>query len=135
MGVPPSVPAPHDKTGNMVAFLARRRHIRAMKIDDAANVFAEFGNRTRLDILRLLIRAGREGLPIGDIQARLAIPASTLAFHLRGLVGAGLVSQEKQGRTVLCRPCFDRIDEAVAFLKEECCVGVRQLGSRRKNVA
>ncbi|MGO9943682.1 MAG: ArsR/SmtB family transcription factor [Rhodoblastus sp.] len=106
-----------------------------MQIDDAAKVFAEFGNRTRLDILRLLIKAGRQGLPIGDIQARLDIPASTLAFHLRGLVVAGLVSQEKQGRTVLCRPCFDRMDEAISFLKEECCVGVRQPGSRRTKVA
>ncbi len=106
-----------------------------MKIDDAAKVFAEFGNRTRLEILRLLIKAGPEGLPIGDIQARLAIPASTLAFHLRGLVDAGLVGQEKQGRTVLCRPCFDRIDQAIAFLKEECCVGARQTTSRRRNAA
>ena len=105
-----------------------------MEIDAAAKVFAELGNRPRLDILRLLIKAGRDGLLIGDIQARLDIPASTLAFHLRGVVGAGLVSQEKQGRTVLCRPCFDRVNEAISF-KEECCVGVRQPISRRRGAA
>jgi len=105
-----------------------------MELDTAAKVFAELGNRTRLEILRLLIKAGPEGLPIGDIQSRLQIPASTLAFHLRGIVGAGLVGQEKRGRTVLCRPCFDRINDAVTFLREECCVGVRDT-ARRKRVA
>ena len=106
-----------------------------MQLDTAAKVFAELGNRTRLEILRLLIKAGPDGLTIGDIQSRLDIPASTLAFHLRGIVGAGLVEQEKRGRMVLCRPCFDRINDAVAFLKEECCVGIRGAGPRRKSVA
>ncbi len=106
-----------------------------MEIDTAAQVFAELGNRTRLEILRLLIKAGPGGLMVGDIQSQLEIPASTLAFHLRGIVAAGLVAQEKQGRAVLCRPCFDRINQAVTFLKKECCSGVRQSSERRKKVA
>lgn len=106
-----------------------------MELDIAAKVFAELGNRTRLDILKLLIKAGPEGLSVGEIQEHLEIPASTLAFHLRGIVAAGLVEQEKLGRTVLCRPCFDRIDEAVAFLKKECCVGVRDKSARRRKAA
>lgn len=106
-----------------------------METDTAATVFAELGNRTRLGILRLLIKAGHDGLPIGDIQARLDIPASTLAFHLRGLVGAGLVNQEKQGRMVLCRPRLDRINDAISFLKEECCLGIRKPAPRRRNAA
>ena len=106
-----------------------------MDITAAAKVFAELGNRTRLDILRLLIKAGHDGLPVGDIQARLDIPASTLAFHIRGLVGAGLVSQQKQGRTVLCRPRYERINDAISFLKEECCLGVGRPASRRDKVA
>ncbi|HVM78716.1 MAG TPA: metalloregulator ArsR/SmtB family transcription factor [Stellaceae bacterium] len=106
-----------------------------MELDTAVKVFAELGNRTRLEILRLLIKAGPEGLSVGDIQEHLEVPASTLAFHLRGIVAAGLVEQEKQGRVVLCRPCFDRINEAVAFLKKECCVGVRETSQRRKKVA
>lgn len=106
-----------------------------MELDTAAKVFAELGNRTRLDILRLLIKAGRDGLTVGDIQEHLDIPASTLAFHLRGIVAAGLVEQERQGRVVLCRPCFDRINDAVAFLKKECCVGVRATNPRRRKAA
>jgi DNA-binding transcriptional ArsR family regulator len=74
-------------------------------------------------------------LAVGEIQEHLEIPASTLAFHLRGIVAAGLVAQEKQGRVVLCRPRFDRIDETVAFLKKECCVGVRGKSARSRKVA
>lgn len=106
-----------------------------MQLDTAAKVFAELGNRTRLDILRLLIKAGPDGLAVGEIQSQLDMPASTLAFHLRGIVGAGLVEQERRGRMVLCRPSFDRIDDAVAFLKEECCMGIREKGPRRRKVA
>ena len=89
----------------------------------AARCLAELGNLTRLDIYRLLVRAGPAGLNITDIQARLDVPASTLAFHLRGLVGAGLVVQEKNGRTVICRAQYDRMDGVIEFLREQCCEG------------
>ncbi len=89
----------------------------------AARCLAELGNMTRLDIYRLLVRAGPPGLNITDIQTRLDVPASTLAFHLRGLVGAGLVAQEKIGRTVICRAQYHRIDAVIEFLREHCCEG------------
>jgi ArsR family transcriptional regulator, arsenate/arsenite/antimonite-responsive transcriptional repressor len=94
-----------------------------MDLDTAARRLAELGNATRLEIVRLLVRAGPEGLAIGEIQSRLGTPASTLAFHLRGLVTAGLVVQARQGRTVRCTPCFDLINETLAFVKENCCAG------------
>lgn len=94
-----------------------------MDLDSAARLFAELGNRTRLEMLRLLIKAGPEGLAVGELQRRTGVPASTLAFHLRGLVGAGLVTQEKRGRVILCQPCFPALREALAFLKDECCMG------------
>ncbi|EIG62813.1 helix-turn-helix transcriptional regulator [Bradyrhizobium sp. WSM1253] len=82
----------------------------------AARCLAELGNLTRLGIYRLLVRAGPPGLNISEIQLRLDIPASTLAFHLRGLVGAGLVSQERIGRSVICRrtSCHRRSHPAAA---------------------
>jgi ArsR family transcriptional regulator len=89
----------------------------------AARCLAELGNLTRLDIYRLLVRAGPPGLNITDIQGRLGVPASTLAFHLRGLVVAGLVAQEKSGRTVICRAQYQRIDAVIEFLREHCCEG------------
>lgn len=90
----------------------------------AARCLAELGNLTRLDIYRLLVRAGPPGLNITDIQTRLDVPASTLAFHLRGLVGAGLVAQEKIGRTVICCAQYHRMDAVIEFLSEHCCEGI-----------
>lgn len=92
----------------------------------AARCLAELGNLTRLDIYRLLVRAGPEGLNITQLQTRLAVPASTLTFHLRGLVGAGLVSQEKDGRQVICRAKYRQLKAMMEFLHEECCKGFEE---------
>jgi DNA-binding transcriptional ArsR family regulator len=89
----------------------------------AARCLAELGNLTRLDIYRLLVRAGPTGLNITEIQTRLDTPASTLAFHLRGLVNAGLVAQEKIGRAVICRAHYRQMNAIVEFLLVECCKG------------
>ena len=92
----------------------------------AARCLAELGNLTRLDIYRLLVRTGPAGLNITEIQTRLDIPASTLAFHLRGLVGAGLVLQEKRSRVVVCRAHYSQVNAVVEFLREECCKGFEE---------
>ena len=94
-----------------------------MDIDVAARRLAELGNSTRLQIVRLLVQAGRDGLAIGELQARLGVPASTLAFHLRGLATAGLVHQEKEGRVVRCTINLPSINATLAFVKENCCAG------------
>lgn len=95
-----------------------------MNTSTAAKVFAELGNETRLAVLLLLIRSGREGLPIADIQGHLEIPLSTLSFHIQALASADLIERERQGRMVICRPNFAVLNEAIAYLKRECCVGV-----------
>jgi len=94
-----------------------------MDAEKAARCLAELGNLTRLDIYRLLVRAGPSGLNISQMQDRLDVPASTLAFHLRGLVGSGLVSQEKDGRQVICRAQYRQLNAVVEFLLEKCCKG------------
>jgi len=68
-----------------------------MTDERAADCFAALGNRTRLRLLRLLVRAGVEGLNVGDAQRLLKLPGSTLAHHLAALVQAGLVTQESAG--------------------------------------
>jgi ArsR family transcriptional regulator, arsenate/arsenite/antimonite-responsive transcriptional repressor len=95
-----------------------------MDIDTAARRLAELGNTTRLQIVRLLVQVGGDGLPIGELQSHLGLPASTLAFHLRGLVTAGLVIQQKQGRVVRCAPNLAAINQTLAFVKEHCCTGL-----------
>ena len=89
----------------------------------AARCLAELGNLTRLDIYRLLVRAGPAGLNVGEIQSRLGVPASTLAFHLRGLINVGLLEQEKIGREVICRVKHRQLTSVIDFLLEECCKG------------
>jgi ArsR family transcriptional regulator len=94
-----------------------------MDIDTAARRLAELGNPTRLQIVRFLVQAGGDGLPVGELQTHLGVPASTLAFHLRGLVTAGLVNQQKQGRMVRCTPNLAAINATLAYVKENCCAG------------
>lgn len=89
----------------------------------ASQCLAELGNLTRLDIYRLLVRAAPTGLNISEIQTRLGMPASTLAFHLRGLVTTGLVAQEKVGREVICRAQQRHLNTVIEFIREECCKG------------
>ena len=90
----------------------------------AARALAALGHEARLDVYRLLVRAGEDGLIVNDLAAHTALPASTLAHHLRTLVGAGLVLQERRGREVVNRADYDAMNRTLAFLTAECCLGV-----------
>lgn len=92
-----------------------------MQLETAATRLAELGNVTRLRIFRLLVRSGENPLAVGEIQAELGIPASTLSHHISRLVWAGLVEQVREGRVLRCRPRFDALNALVDFLYEECC--------------
>lgn len=61
---------------------------------------------------------------MGDIGGHLDVPASTLAHHLSALVHAGLVIQERNGRIIVSRVDYDRMNALLAFLSDECCAGV-----------
>lgn len=98
-----------------------------MSKQEAARGFDAVGAVPRVEVLQALVRAGPEGLVIGELQSRLGIPASTLAHHLRVLSSAGLIQQERSGRTTVCRPDFDMIEELAAFLTRECCADQRVL--------
>ncbi|WP_206378147.1 ArsR/SmtB family transcription factor [Sneathiella limimaris] len=87
-----------------------------------AKSLAELGNETRLEIFRILIKAEPKGLNISGIKEKLDIPASTLAFHLKGLVDAGLVYQTKEGRSVCCRANLERVNTIIRQLIEDCCL-------------
>ena len=90
----------------------------------AARCLEKLGNPTRLEVFRLLVRAGEDGLAVGDIQEHLGVPASTLSHHLAHLVNAGLVHQEREGRVLRCRPDYEVMNAVIGFLTEECCTGV-----------
>lgn len=94
--------------------------------EEAAQGFAAMGSEARLQVLRVLIRAGHPGLSVGDIQERTGIAPSTLAHHLKFLAAGGLVEQEKVGRTVINRASFDALDRLAQFILAECCADLQQ---------
>jgi DNA-binding transcriptional ArsR family regulator len=87
---------------------------------------AALGHDARLSIFRLLVRAGDEGMIVGDIVARLGLAPSTLAHHLSTLVAAGLVIQERRGREVVNRADYDAMRRTIGYLTDECCAGVER---------
>lgn len=91
----------------------------------AAKAFGALGHDARLGLFRLLVRAGPEGLNIGEIGRLLSLPPSTLAHHLGVLVAAGLVTQERRGRAVANRADYERLRAVFDFVEECCCVGVQ----------
>lgn len=91
----------------------------------AAQALAALGHEARLSVFRLLVRSGHDGLNVGEISAHLNMPASTLAHHLRALVSAGLVVQERHGRITVNRADYKAMDAVLAFLGDECCAGVK----------
>ena len=92
-----------------------------MKLDDAAARLEALGNPTRLKIYRTLVRAGQEGMPVGRLQARLDIAASTLSHHLKALIAVGLVSQAREGTTLICHANYDMMRGLIDYMVEECC--------------
>jgi protein-tyrosine-phosphatase/DNA-binding transcriptional ArsR family regulator len=98
-----------------------------MESKTAAAAFAALAQPTRLDLLRLLITEGPNGLPAGDIAARLDIPASTLSFHLAALERAGLTHATRQGRQIVHAARFAGLRALLGFLTETCCAGRPEL--------
>jgi ArsR family transcriptional regulator, arsenate/arsenite/antimonite-responsive transcriptional repressor len=102
------------------------RHFRvayplSMKLEIAARQLEALGNPTRLKLYRALVRAGVEGLPVGRLQQKLDIAASTLSHHVRRLVETGLVTQERQATTLICRAHYPSMNALIGFLVDECC--------------
>lgn len=92
-----------------------------MNVEEAAKQLEALGNPTRLQVYRTLVRAGDAGLPVGRLQERMGIPASTLSHHLQRLIVTGLVTQERQATTLICRANYPAMDSLVGFLVDECC--------------
>jgi ArsR family transcriptional regulator len=78
---------------------------------------------SRLDVFRLLVQAGPEGVAAGEIAEQLGIPPSTLSFHVKSLSQAGLVESRQQGRFIYYLADFRGMNALIAFLSENCCGG------------
>jgi ArsR family transcriptional regulator, arsenate/arsenite/antimonite-responsive transcriptional repressor len=93
----------------------------SMNLEQAAKQLEALGNPTRLKIYRTLVRAGEAGSPVGRLQAKLKIAPSTFSHHLHRLILTGLVTQERQATTLICRANYPVMRDLLGFLSDECC--------------
>jgi len=89
----------------------------------AVEALGALAQEHRLAVFRMLVQAGMDGLPAGSIAEALGIPNSSLSFHLTQLSKAGLVTQERQHRSIIYRADYSAMNALVGFLMENCCGG------------
>jgi ArsR family transcriptional regulator len=94
-----------------------------METMQAVQALSALAQGSRLSIFRLLVQAGPAGLAAGSIGEKLDLPPATLSFHLAGLTRAGIAKSRQDGRFVIYSADFDRMNELVRFLTENCCSG------------
>ena len=87
------------------------------------NALAALAQTSRLRIFRALVVKGNEGLTPALLAEMMGMPANTLSFHLKELMHADLISQERSGRNLIYRAHFDRMNAVLAYLSENCCQG------------
>jgi DNA-binding transcriptional ArsR family regulator len=98
-----------------------------METLDAVTAFAALAQETRLDVFRLLVRAGLDGLPAGAIAEQLGVPPPTLSFHLAHLTSAGLLESRRHGRFIFYCVHFDGVRDLLTYLTQDCCQGQPEL--------
>ncbi len=101
----------------------------------ALAVFESLSSGVRLDVFRLLVKAGPPGLVAGEIAAALDIAPSSLSFHLRTLTQSGLLDVEQEGRFQRYRASLGLMAEVIGFLTENCCSGLPEGCSGSRGVA
>ena len=94
-----------------------------MNKETAVNVFESLSSGVRLDVFRLLVKKGTEGLVAGEISSTLDLPPTNLSFHLKAMTHAGLVTATQEGRFQRYRANLTMMVDLVAYLTEECCAG------------
>ena len=106
-----------------------------MKTETAAARLEALGNPTRRQIYRALVRAGEGGMAVGKLQIKLDLAASTLSHHLKSMLVVDLITQERQGTTLICRTNYEVMNGLVKFLVSECCSEVSNEAAHTKGKA
>jgi ArsR family transcriptional regulator, arsenate/arsenite/antimonite-responsive transcriptional repressor len=94
-----------------------------MENADAVAALAALAQDNRLDVFRLLVQAGRDGLPAGKVAEALDLAPNTLTFHFDRLRQAGLVTVRRDGRSMIYAARFETMNALLGFLTENCCQG------------
>jgi ArsR family transcriptional regulator len=96
-----------------------------MEKTDAVSALAALAQDNRLDAYRLLVQAGPEGLPAGEIAERLGVQPNTLTFHFDRLRHAALVTVRREGRSMIYAARYDTMDDLLGYLTQNCCGGAK----------
>lgn len=94
-----------------------------MESNEVVKALGALAQSNRLDIFRALVVAGHLGMTPGRLAASLNVPAATLSFHLKELLIAGLVTQERESRHLIYRAAYGRMNDLLAYLSANCCEG------------
>lgn len=94
-----------------------------MEKTDAIGALAALAQDNRLDVFRLLVQAGPDGMPAGAVAEALDLAPNTLTFHFDRLRVAGLVTARREGRSIIYAAQFTQMDALIGFLTENCCGG------------
>ncbi|WP_027794547.1 ArsR/SmtB family transcription factor [Paraburkholderia acidipaludis] len=94
-----------------------------MEEKNIVRALAALAHEVRLRVFRMLVVAGPAGLTPGAIATQLDLPNATLSFHLKELMHAGLVTQERDGRSLIYRAAYGQMNAVLGFLTENCCQG------------
>src|SRR6201996_6875228 len=94
-----------------------------MEKTDVVTALAALAQDNRLDIFRLLVQAGPDGMPAGAVSTALDLAPNTLTFHFDRLRTAGLVTVRRDGRSMIYAAQFDTMNRLLGFLTENCCAG------------
>jgi ArsR family transcriptional regulator, arsenate/arsenite/antimonite-responsive transcriptional repressor len=97
-----------------------------MKKHDALAALSALAQDNRLDMFRLLVEAGPEGMPAGKVSEKLGLAPNTLTFHFDRLREAGLVNVRREGRSMIYAAQFDTMNGLLAYLTENCCQGATE---------
>jgi DNA-binding transcriptional ArsR family regulator len=95
-----------------------------MEKNDVVAALAALAQDNRLDVFRLLVQAGPEGMPAGGVATALGLAPNTLTFHFDRLRMAGLVTVRRDGRSMIYAARFDTMNALLGFLTDNCCAGV-----------
>ena len=96
-----------------------------MKNDHAVAALAALAQDNRLDVFRLLVQAGPDGMPAGKVANSLGLAPNTLTFHFDRLRDAGLVTVRRDGRSMIYAARFETMNALLAYLTENCCQGAQ----------
>ena len=98
-----------------------------MEVKTAVTALAALAQESRLSVFRLLVPAGADGIPAGEIAETLDIPPATLTFHLKELSHAGLIESKREGRSIRYSIREPGVRELLTFLLQDCCNGQPEL--------